>query len=325
MNASGALNSRAPTTSRDSGTDATGQPRREHRPDESADRADPEGQPDLPGVELEGPAGEEDDDRGRHEREEVHDGRAPERRPQVGMPPQEPQSLDRPAPQPGPLGGTLDRRFVDLDRADGQRRAQERHRVDDHRHRRGERLDEQAAQGGTGDERPGPRGAQQRVRLQVLVAPDQPGEEGRVGGLVEHPARAEDQGDRIQQPHRHEPGHVRNGQHRDRGRLDEVRDDEEALLAALVVDPGADDEREQVGRPDRGGQHADLRRAGVQRRHRDERQRELGDAVAELRDGLAGPVRREPPVAPQRPGMRVAQRRHETGSSDDSGSAAGSV
>ena len=145
----------------------------------------------------------------------------------------------------------------------------------------------------------GPRGAQQRVRLQVLVTADQPGEERRVGGLVEHAAGAEDQRDRVQQPHRHEPGQVRDGQDGDRCRLDEVRDDEEALLAPLVVDPRADDEREQVGRPDRRGQHADLGRAGVQRRDGDQRQGQLGDPVAELRDGLSGPVGREPAVAPE--------------------------
>ena len=241
------------------------------------------------------------------------------------MPAQEPQSLDRPPPEPRALSGPLDRRFVDLDRADGQGRSEERHRVDDHRHRCGERLDEQAAQRRTRDERPGARGAQQRVRLQVLVAADQPGEERRVGGLVEHAAGAEDQRNRIQQPHRHEPGQVRDGQDGDRCRLDEVGDDEEALLAPLVVHPRADDEREQVGRPDRRGQHADLGRAGVQRRDGDERQGQLGDPVAELRDGLSGPVGREPAVAPEGTGMRIAEAGHEAGPPGASGSAAGRV
>jgi len=40
---------------------------------------------------------------------------------------------------------------------------------------------------------------------------------------------------------------VRDGQDGDRCRLDEVRDDEEALLAPLVVNPRADDEQSRLG------------------------------------------------------------------------------
>jgi hypothetical protein len=75
---------------------------------------------------------------------------------------------------------------------------------------------------------------------------------------------------------------VREREDGDRCRLDQVRDDEEALLVPLVVDPGADDKREQVGRPDRRGEDTDLGRAGLKRRHGDKREGQLRDAVAEL-------------------------------------------
>jgi len=93
---------------------------------------------------------------------------------------------------------------------------------------------------------------------------------------------------------------VRERQAEDDASLEQVGPDQQPPLALLGVHPRPDDEGQEVRSPHGGREQTDRRRAGVQHRHGDERQGQLGDPVAELGDGLTTPVRRESAVAPQR-------------------------
>ncbi len=68
-----------------------------------------------------------------------------------------------------------------------------------------------------------------------------------------------------------------------------VRRDQQQPLVGTGVDPGADDRGHCVRQPDQRRQQGRLLRVRVQHRHRDERQCQFADPVAELRNGLAHP------------------------------------
>ena len=82
-------------------------------------------------------------------------------------------------------------------------------------------------------------------------------------------------------------------------RPQQVGDHQQPLLVLLPVDPGADEQRGQVGQPHQRGEHRDLPGDRVQHQHGDQRERQLGDPVAELRDGVADEERPERRLAQQ--------------------------
>ena len=174
-------------------------------------------------------------------------------------------------------------------RADQQRRAQERHGVDQHRHRGGEDLDEEAADRRAGDERGGPAGAELAVGVDVAVAVDQGHEERRVRGGEQHLPHPGQQRHHEQLGQRDHPEPVGDRQAEQHGRAQQVGEDQQTFAVRLPVHPGSEEQGEQVRRPDGGGQQADLGGRGGQRGDGDERQGEFADPVAELRDRLAGP------------------------------------
>lgn len=191
-------------------------------------------------------------------------------------------------------------RFGDRDPADQDRRRQERQGVHHYGHGRGQHLDQWAADGRSRDERRGPGGAQLAVGVDVGSARHQAHEERRVGGVEQHPRGAGQQRHDVQLPQGHrvqEVGRREAEQHRG---PHQVGEDHQSAFAGPVVDPGTQDHGEQVRRPDERGQPRHLVGRGVQGADRDQGQGQLGDPVAELRDGLTGPEAAEPPVPPQR-------------------------
>ena len=196
-------------------------------------------------------------------------------------------------------------RFLYLDASDQPRRGEEGDGVDQHGDGRADGLDEQAAGCRSDHEGPRPSGAEQRVRLDVLVPADQRNEERGICGLVDRPRGTGHQGDHDELGERDCSVPVSQREGEDGQPLDQMAEYQQGPLAWAAVDPGAGEHRHQVRRPDRGGDDTHLGWGGVQCRDRDERDRQLGDSVAEVGDSLGGPVRREAPVAVQRRVWRI--------------------
>ena len=289
-----------PEGDRAADADPPGQRAGEHGAEQTAGGPDAEGEADDPGREPQLTTGEEDEERAGHQVEQVDRRGAGAARP-AGRGPAGPGPCRRgsdAAARPRLVvstgrSGTLTR---PISRADTAKVTASTSiatgavtawiRPTGHRRARHERCRAGAAE--------------QAVGLDELVASHEADEEARVGRLVEHLARLRRAAHREELAQRDRPEEVRHRQAEQDDAAQQVGHDEQPALAHLVVDPGADEERQQVRRPDRGGEQTHRRGARVQGGHRDERQRELGDPVAELRDALPRPVGREPAVAPER-------------------------
>jgi hypothetical protein len=139
--------------------------------------------------------------------------------------------------------------------------------VDRERDRGGRGLHQGTPDGRARHERHRPGGAEQRVGLDVLVAPHQGDEERLPGRLVERRPGPEQHGDDDELgvgQHPQQVGH-RHGEHDDR--LQQVCQHQHPTASPLPVDPAAEHEREQVRQPDRGGEQADLGGRGADDRH----------------------------------------------------------
>src|SRR5437773_2547227 len=92
-----------------------------------------------------------------------------------------------------------------VDRAERERRDEERNRVRDQRARRGKDLHEKPPDARAGDEREGAAAVQQRVRLEVAVARDERDEQRAVGDEEEHTEGPDQEADDVQLRHRQHP------------------------------------------------------------------------------------------------------------------------
>jgi hypothetical protein len=194
----------------------------------------------------------------------------------------------------------LGRRLFRADPAQEQGRAEERQRVGGHRERGGEQLDQQPAHAGAADEGHGPAAVDQRVALDVAARGHQRHEQHGVGHGEQD---AQGPGSERDQVELAEGEHAERVADRDadqqRGAA-QVRGDHGGAAAAVPVRPRPRVQREQqAGQPHHGGEVAHGGRAGVQREHRDQRERDRGDLVAEHRDRLRAPVAAERPVPQQ--------------------------
>ena len=129
----------------------------------------PSATPIVAGAEAELVGHEEEDDGGEAEVEEVDRRRAAEPGAQQRMAPDEAEALGQ-ARADALARRRLERRLVDPDPADEERRADERGRVDEDRHRRGQNLHEDAGERRPEEVRQRPRGAQLGVRLDEVLA-----------------------------------------------------------------------------------------------------------------------------------------------------------
>src|SRR2546430_1230719 len=223
---------------------------------------------------------------------------APQGSPQYRVPDDQPEPV---ADQPDHRRtGRRGRRLGGRDAADQQRGTEERHGIHGHRHRGGQGLDEPAAERRPDDERPRPAQAQLAVRVEVGLRGYQRHEERPVRHAEQHLTGAGEQRDDVELSQRDGTEQVRHRQAEQDDRAGQVGDDEQLAFAGTPVDPGADEEPEQVRQPDGGGQRTDLGCGRAEHGDRDQGQGQFGDPVAELRDRLADPQRPERPVVPQR-------------------------
>ena len=263
--------------------------------------ADAEAEADQPGGQVQAPAGEDHDQRAGREREVVDRGRAAEDAAQHPVVQDVGQAGAGVLPQRRRGGAFLlvrpgHRRPGDLDPADEQRRPEERQRVGDQCHGRGQRLHQGAAQGGTGDEGGRAAGAQLAVRVEVVRPVDEQDEEGRVRRVEQHRCRTGEQRDDVQLHQRDAVEGERDRHGEQEHRPEQVGDHQQPLLVRLTVDPRTDEHRRQVGQPDQRGEHRDLARGRVQHQDGDQRERQLRDTVAELGHGVGEEERPERPV-----------------------------
>ncbi len=267
------------------------------RAEESAGGADPEGESDRAGREPEVATGEQHEQCHPHQVEEVDRGRAGETTAQIRMF----EQVAHPGPGPGEqrLGCLVGHARGDVEAADPEGREHERQRVHEDRHRCGQPLHQQAADGGTAHERDRPGRRQLAVGLEELIPSDQPDEERRVR-RPEHDARDPGQDrDHVELAEGEQVQPVRRREAEQQNRPGQVGGDHQWTLVRAVIDPRADEQRGQVRRPDRGGQEADLAGGGVEQGDGDQRQGEFGDAVAELGHALRGPKDPEAVVPPE--------------------------
>ena len=212
-----------------------------------------------------------------------------------------------PEPEPlavGLLVGWVASGFVNVDATDQEGRKQKGADVDDEGEGRCQDADEGPGKWWARDEGGRAGGGQEGVGLQVLLPWDQLRKERGIGGVVEHASESADDGRDVEHRHREPVDGVCEGDGGDGCGLDQVCDDQHALLAAESVHPGAHEQREEVRQPDGGHKSPDLDRTGVQDGHGNQRERQLGDPIADLRDRLTGPVEPKPRVTPDhgRPG-----------------------
>ena len=204
-------------------------------------------------------------------------------------------ALSAPA-APGLVRGRLGR----VDAAQEERRAEERQRVSRQRERRGQGLDQQAAHAGAAHRGQRPALVDQRVAFHVLVAGHQGREQPGVGHGEEDAQRP---GRERHREHLGQAEHAQGRADRDAGQQRgpaQVRRDHGDPAVAAPVHPGPGVQGEQqAGQPDEGAEVAHLGRAGVQREHRGQRQRDGRDLVAEQGDALCAPVPPEGGLAQQ--------------------------
>ena len=133
----------------------------------------------------------------------------------------------------------------------------------------------------------------ERVALQIPVSARQRDEERRVREVEEHRERPGEEGDRVELSERQSIERVSERDRPYERRPAEVGGDHDPPAARHPVEPDSGRQREKEMRQEgRGAEQPHLSGAGVEDEHRDERQREKRDLVAEERDGG-----REPEVA----------------------------
>lgn len=193
------------------------QPTTEHGPQQRTAVADGQGQAEPSRREPEvaqGEGGQHDAQRTAQPHQVARPGR--ERQgPQRPVAEDEPQPLGDLRAHPGLLPGRGHLHSRQPDEAQEQRGHQVAHRVDHQDQRRGDRLEEQTAEAGTGQFRGRAGELQPAVAVRGLL----PGHHGRQEGLVrdveEHRAQADGEADRTEQGHAQQPGEVADRQQRD--------------------------------------------------------------------------------------------------------------
>jgi hypothetical protein len=175
------------------------------------------------------------------------------------------------------------------DAADADGGDDERRRIDHHRDRGGQHLDEETCESRPDDAGGGHRQGDLAVRVDETIPLDHRREE-RVP--CRSPERAEDPPERRQDeelPQRKHAEQVRGWDRRHGERRQQVQRHQQATTAD-AVDPDADEEAEHDrGRLAEHPQQPDLRRRRPEHHDGDDRHRELRDRRSEDRDGLPDP------------------------------------
>src|SRR4029079_351094 len=173
--------------------------------DELADARDGEDQPDHTGTEAEGANRVDEVDREDDVPEEIERRRAGRDPAQISVAEDPAQALLHFLLHPRPglaFGARLWRPLLRADPEEKDRGEEEADRVDEHRPRRSDRLDEDAGEAGGGELGGGAADLQLRVAFDELIARDERGEIRLVGDVEEDRQDPDDEADDVELPDR---------------------------------------------------------------------------------------------------------------------------
>ena len=171
--------------------------------------------------------------------------------------------------------------------------------IEDDRDRGAYELGEETRDAGSDEAGGRHRHLELRVALDQPIALDNAGQVRLVGHVEEDLEAADREGDDVQLPEREPAGQERHRDRRKQHRAPDVGADQDRPAPhAVDPHPGGDGEQDE-GQELQHGEQAELERRDLEGERGHERYCELGDLVAELADGLAGPQLHELAVAPE--------------------------
>ena len=183
---------------------------------------------------------------------------------------------------------------------DGDGGDQEGRRVEGDGDGRGERLDEEAGEAGSGDLGDGFGEGKLGIGGDEILALDERGDVGLIRHVEEDRQQTRYAGDDVELGHAERAAHRRDGDGGEDGGAAEVGEDEDGASFEAVRPRSGEEAEEEDGDSGDSAEDAHLEGSRAQDQDSNERKRGAGDAGADLRDRLAGPELYKLAVAPER-------------------------